>query len=126
NATAFGIEDFQGEPVEPAAEVAVGAVPDDDGFDGHLTAEIDLPPRIGRTFLRVRLPAGPVRPILVAIDGPCGLAAVSGVLLRRFALPGDVAAVAEDFDFGQRQCPLPARQLDANIAAKGLLAAGLR
>src|SRR5262249_20298711 len=81
------------------------------------------PPRIARALLRVRLPAIAVGAALVAVDAPRRVAAVSGVLLPRLALPRDVAALAGYFNFSERQCAIFAGQLDAHEAAQSRLAA---
>ena len=70
---AAGVEDLEGEALEPLAEVAVGAVVDDDRLDRQLGAQIDLPPRVVRVLLacasgRRRRKA----PLVVAVDGPAG------------------------------------------------------
>src|SRR5205823_14556210 len=80
-------------------------------------AEVHLPPRVGGVLLGMGLAAVGVAAAPVAVDGLAGVAAVGGVLLRRPALAGDVAAVAGDLHLGQGQRPPLAGQLDADEAA---------
>ncbi len=99
------VEDLERVPVEPLVEVAVGPVGDGDRLDREFGAEVDLPPGVRRVLLGVGLAAVAVVAALVAVDGPIGGAAVGRVLLAGLAERGDVPAVAEDFDLGQRQGP---------------------
>jgi hypothetical protein len=100
---ALGVEHLEREVVEAIAQVAVGAVVDGDVVDRHLLAQIDLPPGAGRVLGGVRLAAGAVGAVAVAVDGLLRVAAVGRVLLRRFGAAGDVAAFAHDLDLGQSQ-----------------------
>ena len=82
------VEHLESEAVEPLAEVAVGAVVNDDRVDRVLGAEVDLPPGVRCVLLGVGLAAVAVGAALVAVDGRAGVAAVGGVLLRGLALRG--------------------------------------
>src|SRR5262249_4574648 len=123
DAAAAGVEHLKREAVQPAAEIAVDTVVDADGFNRVFATQIALPPRVARALLRVRLPAIAVGAALVAVDAPRRVAAVRGVLLPGLALPRDVAALAEYFNFSERQCAIFAGQLDADEAAERRLAA---
>jgi len=122
---ALGVDDPQGKSLESLAEGPVGAVVNDDRIDRDLGAEVDLPPRVPRVLLGVGLAPGAIFAGGLAVDGLLGVAAVSGVFLRGPALAGQVAAVAQDFNFGEGKRPC-ARQLDPHEAARGLLRYRLR
>ena len=98
-------------------EAVVGAVEDRNRRDGMLGPEVHFPPRVGGVFLRVGFAAIAVFAARVAVDGSGSVAAVGRIDLRRLALARDVATVAENFDFSQRQCLLLTGQLDADVSA---------
>src|SRR5690606_18099322 len=100
------------EPVQPVAQVAIGAVVNGDGVDGILGAKVHFPPRVGPIFGRVRLSARVVGALRVAVDGALGFTAMSDAALRGLALPGDVTAVAHYLHFGQRKRTPLAGKLD--------------
>ena len=103
NFLAGAVEHREREALQALAQVAFIAVDDDYRFDRHFAAQVDFPPGVGRVFFGVRLAARAEVAALVAVDGPAGFAAVSGVLLRSLAPAGDVLTTADDFHLGQGQ-----------------------
>src|SRR5262249_32708641 len=118
------IEDLEREAVQPLAKAAVGAVVDDDGLDGELGPQVELPPWIARVLLGVGLATVAEGAASIAVDRLAGVATIARVNLRGLALPGDVAAIAVNFHFRQCQSPLVAGQLDADEPADRHLALG--
>ena len=119
--SAVGVEHLEREVVEPLAEVAVGAVVDRRSTRSGTRARgrppttgCRCPPRCAsgrrrrscRSCCR-RWPgsASPPWAVFFCVALPCA---------------GDVPAVAEDLDLGQRQRPLPARQLDRGRSGRSV------
>src|SRR5687767_3185444 len=97
------IEHGQRETVEPSSHATVGAVVDDDVFDGQLLTQVDFPVWPSRILFCVGLTTIGKATAFVAVNGFIGVAGVGGVFLRGAAFPSNVDLAAIDLDFGQRE-----------------------